>query len=54
MQHVETMPGMRSQVVSFSTTMSQTGNNTGIEVPPDIVEALGAGKRAAVVASLTG
>ena len=29
----------------FSTTMFQTGNNTGIEVPADVVDALGAGKR---------
>jgi hypothetical protein len=38
----------------FSTTMFQTGNNTGIEVPADIVEALGGGKRAAVVVAVNG
>jgi Bacteriocin-protection, YdeI or OmpD-Associated/Domain of unknown function (DUF1905) len=38
----------------FSTTMFQTGNNTGIEVPPDVVEALGGGKRAAVVVRVNG
>ncbi|MET4780777.1 YdeI/OmpD-associated family protein [Glaciihabitans sp. UYNi722] len=32
----------------YQTTMLQIGNNTGIPVPPDIVDALGGGKRAAV------
>ena len=32
----------------FETTLFQTGNNTGIEVPPEVVEGLGGGKRAAV------
>jgi hypothetical protein len=31
--------------VSFDTTLSAFGNNTGIVVPPDMIEALGAGKR---------
>lgn len=34
--------------------MFQTGNNTGIEVPPDVVEALGAGKRPPVVVTVNG
>lgn len=34
--------------------MFQDGNNTGIEVPPDVVEALGAGKRPAVVVDVNG
>ncbi len=35
--------------------MSLTGsNNTGIEVPPEIVEQLGAGKRPAVVVTVNG
>ena len=38
----------------FETTLSQTGNNTGIEVPPEIVEELGAGKRPAVNVSVNG
>lgn len=38
----------------FDTTMSQSGNNTGIEVPPDLVEALGGGKRAAVAVTVNG
>jgi Bacteriocin-protection, YdeI or OmpD-Associated/Domain of unknown function (DUF1905) len=33
----------------FSTTLSQFGNNTGIEVPTEVVSELGAGKRAVVV-----
>lgn len=32
----------------FETTMSQFGNNTGIEVPPEVLEALGGGKRPAL------
>lgn len=40
--------------MKFSTTMFQTGNNTGIEVPVDVVEALGGGKRAAVVVTVNG
>ena len=40
--------------VAFSTTMLQTGSNTGIEVPPEQVEALGGGKRAAVVVRVNG
>ncbi|TPG31977.1 YdeI/OmpD-associated family protein [Mycolicibacterium hodleri] len=38
----------------FSTTMVQTGNNTGIEVPSDVIEALGGGKRAPVVVTVNG
>ncbi|MEN2740583.1 YdeI/OmpD-associated family protein [Microbacterium sp. X-17] len=33
----------------FQTTLLQTGNNTGIEVSPEIIESLGGGKRPAVV-----
>jgi hypothetical protein len=40
--------------MKFSTTMFQVGNNTGIEVPPDVVAALGAGKRPAVVVNVNG
>lgn len=39
---------------SFSTTMFQTGNNTGIPVPEDVVTALGSGKRPAVVVTVNG
>ena len=38
----------------FATTIHQTGNNTGIVVPDDVVEALGGGKRAKVVVTLHG
>src|ERR1700712_4288775 len=38
----------------FSTTLLQMGNNTGIEVPPDVLDALGAGKRPAVVVTVNG
>ena len=34
--------------------MHQTGNNTGIEVPPEVVEALGAGKKPPVVVNVNG
>ena len=34
--------------------MFQDGNNTGIEVPADVVEALGAGKRPPVVVNVNG
>jgi len=40
--------------VAFSTTMLLNGNNTGIEVPAEHVEALGGGKRAAVVVRVNG
>ena len=40
--------------VKFSTTMSQMGNNTGIEVPADVVAALDAGKRPPVVVNVNG
>lgn len=38
----------------FATTLSQFGNNTGIEVPDDVVAALGAGRRPAVVVRVNG
>jgi len=38
----------------FETVMFQQGNNTGIPVPPDVVEGLGGGKRAAVVVTVNG
>lgn len=43
-----------SGFVKFSTTMSQMGNNTGIEVPDGVVAALDAGKRPAVVVRVNG
>lgn len=38
----------------FETTMSQMGNNTGIEVPPEVIEALGGGKRPPVAVTVNG
>jgi len=38
----------------FDTTMSQMGNNTGIEVPAELVEQLGGGKRPAVTVVVNG
>ena len=40
--------------MEFSTTLLQMGNNTGIEVPEEVVTALGAGKRPAVVVNVNG
>jgi Bacteriocin-protection, YdeI or OmpD-Associated/Domain of unknown function (DUF1905) len=40
--------------VSFDTTLSAVGNNTGIEVPDDKIAELGAGKRPAVVVNVNG
>ena len=38
----------------FETAMSQFGNNTGIEVPPAVLDELGGGKRPAVVVTVNG
>ena len=38
----------------FETTMLLTGNNTGIEVPPDVIEALGAGRKPPVTVTVNG
>lgn len=40
--------------MKFHTTIRQDGNNTGIEVPPEIIEALGKGKRPPVRVTLNG
>jgi hypothetical protein len=42
------------EVVKFSTAMFQMGNNTGIEVPAEVVAALDAGKRPPVVVNVNG
>ena len=39
---------------TFQTTVTAVGNNTGIEVPEDVLEQLGAGKRPAVLVDLDG
>lgn len=40
--------------MKFTTTIFQQGNNTGIEVPPAVVEQLEAGKKPPVVVMLNG
>jgi hypothetical protein len=40
--------------VKYKSVMAQNGNNTGIEVPADVVEGLGGGKRAAVKVKVNG
>jgi len=42
------------QGVTFETTLSASGNNTGIEVPEEIVEELGRGKRPPVIVTVNG
>ena len=43
-----------TRAMRYETTVWQKGNNTGIEVPPEVIEALGGGKRAAVVVDVNG
>ena len=45
-------PATRS--VTFKTTLSAFGNNTGIEVPKGLIEKLGGGKRPAVIVNVNG
>jgi hypothetical protein len=40
--------------MKFSTQMHQIGNNTGIPVPPEVVEALGGGKQPLVTVKVNG
>lgn len=40
--------------VRYSTSIVQTGNNTGIEVPAAVLEQLGGGRRPAVTVSING
>jgi hypothetical protein len=39
---------------SFHGTLHQVGNNTGIEVPPEVIEALGGGKKPKVAITVNG
>ena len=48
------MSAADEQGVTFATTLSASGNNTGIEVPEEIVEGLGRGKRPPVVVTVNG
>ena len=45
---------MTTPSVTFHTNLSAFGNNTGIVVPPDALETLGAGKRPAVEVDVNG
>ena len=45
---------MATQSVTFDTTLAATGTNTGIVVPPEVLEQLGAGKRPTVVVDVNG
>ena len=40
--------------VAFDTTLRQFGNNTGIEVPKELIEQLGAGQRPPVLVDVNG
>jgi hypothetical protein len=40
--------------IEFDTTVTATGNNTGIVVPDDVIERLGAGRRPAVIVNVNG
>ena len=40
--------------VTFETTVAASGNNTGIEVPGDLIDQLGAGKRPPVLVNVNG
>ena len=40
--------------IEFDTTVTAAGNNTGIVVPDDVIERLGAGRRPAVIVNVNG
>ncbi len=46
-------PGQREDV-TFETTLSSTGNNTGIPIPEHVIEQLGHGKRPPVLVTVNG
>lgn len=48
------MPCGDAQQVTFRTTVAASGNNTGVVVPPELLEALEAGRRPPVLVSLNG
>jgi hypothetical protein len=39
---------------SFDTELTAVGNNTGIGIPPEVIESLGAGKRPALIVNVNG
>ena len=48
------MAAEKPRSVTFETTVTATGNNTGIVVPPELIDRLGAGKRPPVIVKLNG
>jgi hypothetical protein len=46
--------GAEPGTASFETTVTATGNNTGIVVPDEIIEQLGAGRRPPVLVNVNG
>lgn len=48
------MPSKDVNQVQFDTTVAVSGNNTGLVVPPELIDALGAGKRPPVLVNLNG
>lgn len=40
--------------VTYNTTLKMSGNNTGIEVPPEVIAKLGSSKKPAVVVTVAG
>ena len=48
------LQGVANRLVKFATTLFLDGNDTGIEVPADVVLALDAGKRPLVVMTVNG
>jgi multidrug transporter EmrE-like cation transporter len=47
-------PHQRSPMATFQTTLFSSGTNVGIEVPPEVVESFGAGKRVPVRVTIAG
>lgn len=47
------MPAER-EAVTFETTLTSSGNNTGIPVPPHVIEQLGRGRRPPVLVTVNG
>jgi len=48
------MEGISSRNVTFDTTLKGVGKNTGIEIPSEVLEALGAGKRPPLMVKVNG
>ena len=48
------MAATKPNGVTFETTVATSGNNTGIVVPDDVIEQLGAGKRPPVLVNVNG